>query len=154
MVICEAGTEKTDLTGTSLRVTCNSSLFEQIRGGRTPFFIGRPANEKELEILSRLAETQVYYAEWGKRTLCCIVSKHLSKATIAHIKNYLSLMRVTVEVSTYFKRRVVGFIDRTGNTYAIGVIEAVEFPNARTQHSLPFVKRGGCCETCLCHPIR
>ena len=101
--------------------------FEQIRGGRTPFFIGRPANEKELEILSRLAETQVYYAEWGKRTLCCIVSKHLSKATIAHIKNYLSLMRVTVEVSTYFKRRLVGFMDRTGNTCAIGVIEAVDF---------------------------
>ena len=39
--------------------------FEQIRGGRTPFFIGRIANEKELEILSRLAETQVYHAEWG-----------------------------------------------------------------------------------------
>ena len=43
--------------------------FEQIRGGRTPFFIGRPANEKELEILTRLAETQVYYAEWGHRHL-------------------------------------------------------------------------------------
>ena len=101
--------------------------FEQIRGGRTPFFIGRPANEKELEILSGLAETQVHHAEWGHRTLCCIVSKHLSKATISHIKNYLSLTRVTVEVSTYFKRRLVGLIDRTGNTYAIGVIAAVDF---------------------------
>ena len=101
--------------------------FEQVRGGWTPFFIGRPANEKELEILSGLAETQVHYAEWGHRTLCCIVSKHLSKATISHIKNYLSLTRVTVEVSTYFKRRLVGLIDRTGNTYAIGVIEAVDF---------------------------
>ena len=101
--------------------------FEQIRGGRTPFFIGRPANEKELEILSRLAETQVHHAEWGNRTLCCIVSKHLSKATISHIKNYLSLTRVTVEVSTYFKRRLVGLIDSTGNISAIGVIEAVDF---------------------------
>ena len=101
--------------------------FEQIRGGRTPFFIGRPANEKELEILSGLAETQVHHAEWGHRTLCVIVSKHLSKATISHIKNYLSLTRVTVEVSTYFKRRLVGLIDRTGNTYAIGVIAAVDF---------------------------
>ena len=101
--------------------------FEQIRGGRTPFFIGRPANEKELEILSQFAETQVYYAEWGNRTLCCIVSRHLSKATITYIKNYLSLTRVTVEVSTYFKRRLVGLIDRTGKTSAIGVIEAVDF---------------------------
>ena len=101
--------------------------FEQIRGGRTPFFIGRPANEKELEILSGLAETQVHYAEWGNRTLCCIVSKHLSKATITHIKNYLSLTRVTVEVSTYFKRRLVGLIDSTGKTSAIGIIEAVDF---------------------------
>lgn len=101
--------------------------FEQMRGGRTPFFIGRPANEKELEILSGLAETQVHYAEWGHRTLCCIVSKHLSKATISHIKNYLSLTRVTVEVSTYFKRRLVGLIDSTGKTSDIGIIEAVDF---------------------------
>ena len=101
--------------------------FEQIRGGRTPFFIGRPANEKELEILSGLAETQVHHAEWGHRTLCCIVSKHLSRATISHIKNYLSLTRVTVEVSTYFKRRLVALIDSTGKTSAIGVIEAVDF---------------------------
>ena len=103
--------------------------FEQIRGGRTPFFIGRPANEKELEILSGLAETQVHHAEWGHRTLCCIVSKHLSRATISHIKNYLSLTRVTVEVSTYFKRRLVALIDSTGKTSAIGVIEAVDFQN-------------------------
>lgn len=101
--------------------------FEQIRGGRTPFFIGRPANQKELETLSGLAETQVHHAEWGNRTLCCIVSKHLSRATITHIKNYLSLARVTVEVSTYFKRRLVGLINSTGKTSAIGVIEAVDF---------------------------
>ena len=101
--------------------------FEQIRGGRTPFFIGRIANEKELEILARLAETQVHHAEWGNRTLCCIVSKHLSKATISHIKNYLSLTRVTVELHDYFERRLVGLIDSTGNISAIGVIEAVDF---------------------------
>lgn len=101
--------------------------FEQIRGGRTPFFIGRVANEKELEILSRLAETQVYHAEWGSRTLCFIVPKPLSKATITHIKNYLSLTRVTAEVRTYFERRLVGLIGRTGNTYAVGIIEGVNF---------------------------
>ena len=102
--------------------------FEQIRGGRTPFFIGRVANEKELEILSRLAETQVHHAEWGRRTLCLIVSKSLSKATITHIKNYLSLTRITAEVRAYFEHRLVGLISRvSGNTDAIGVVEAVDF---------------------------
>lgn len=101
--------------------------FEQIRGGRTPFFIGRVANEKELEILSQLSETEIYYAEWGHRTLCLIAAEHLSKATFTHIKNYLSLTRVTAEVPAYFKRRLIGLIDDAGNTYAIGVIEAVDF---------------------------
>ena len=101
--------------------------FEQIRGGRTPFFIGRVANDKELEILSQLSETEVYYAEWGHRTLCLIASKPLSKSTFTHIKNYLSLTRLTTEVSAYFKRRLVGLIDDAGDTYAIGVIEAVDF---------------------------
>lgn len=101
--------------------------FEQIRGGRTPFFIGRVANQKELEILSRLAETQVYHAEWGSRTLCLIVPKPLSKATTTHIKNYLSLTRVTAEVRTYFERRLVGLIGSAGHTYAVGIIEGVNF---------------------------
>ena len=112
--------------------------FEQIRGGRTPFFIGRIANEKELEILSDLSETQVYHAEWGNRTLCCIVSKHLPKTTITRIKNYLSLTRVTVEVSTYFERRLVGLIDSSGNTYAVGVIEAVDFQKRELSIRCPF----------------
>lgn len=101
--------------------------FGQIRGGRTPFFIGRPANEKELEILSQLAETEVHYAEWGHRSLCLIASTYLSKAAGTHIKNRLSLTRITVEVPAYFERRLVGLIDTTGNTYAIGIIEAVDF---------------------------
>lgn len=112
--------------------------FEQVRGGRTPFFIGRLANEKELEILSRLAETQVYHAEWGHRTLCLIVSKHLSKAVITHIKNYLSLTRVTVELHDYFERRLVGLIDSTGNISAIGVIEAVDFQKRELSIRCPF----------------
>jgi len=101
--------------------------FEQIRGGRTPFFIGRIANEKELEILSRLAETQVYYAEWGHRTVCLIGSKSLSRAVITRIKDHLSLTHITAEVGAYFERRLVGFIDAAGDTYAIGIIEAVDF---------------------------
>ena len=117
--------------------------FEQIRGERIPFFIGRIANEKELGILSRLAETQVYHAEWGHRTLCFIVSKSLSKATITHIKNYLSLRRVTAEVRSYFERRLIGLIDTEGNTYAIGIIEAVDFQKREFSIRCPFSKEGG-----------
>ena len=116
--------------------------FEQIRGGRTPFFIGRIANEKELEILSELAETQVYHAEWGHRTLCLIVSRHLSKTTITHIKNYLSLTRVTVELRGYFKHRLVGLIDSTGKTSAIGIIEAVDFRKRELSVRCPFSNVG------------
>ena len=116
--------------------------FEQIRGERIPFFIGRIANEKELEILSRLAETQVYHAEWGHRTLCLIASKSLSKATITHIKNYLSLTHVTAEVSAYFERRLIGLIDTAGNTYAIGIIEVVDFQNREFSIRCPFSKGG------------
>ncbi len=116
--------------------------FDQIRGGGTPFFIGRIANEKELEILSRLSETQIYHAEWGSRTLCLIASKPLSKATITHIKNYLSLTRVTVEVRAYFERRLVGLIGSTGNTYAIGIIEAVDFQKRELSIRCPFSNVG------------
>lgn len=102
--------------------------FEQIRGGRTPFFIGRIANEKELEILCRLLETQVCHAEWGHRTLCLIASNPLSEAAITHIKNYLSLTRVTAEVRAYFERRLIGLIGtESGDTYAIGIIEDIDF---------------------------
>ena len=116
--------------------------FEQIRGERIPFFIGRIANEKELEILSRLAETQVYHAEWGHRTLCLIASKSLSKAIITHIKNYLSLTHVTAEVRSYFERRLIGLIDTAGNTYAIGIIEVVDFQKREFSIRCPFSKGG------------
>lgn len=114
--------------------------FEQIRGRRTPFFIGRIANEKELEILSRLAETQVYHAEWGHRTLCLVASEPLSKTVITHIKNYLSLTHVTTEVHTYFERRLIGLIDTAGNTYAIGIIEAVDFQKREFSIRFPLSK--------------
>ena len=116
--------------------------FEQVRGGRTPFFIGRPANEKELEILSQLAETQVRYAEWGNRTLCLIVPTHLSKAARTHIKNYLSLTHVTAEVPAYFKNRLIGLVNATGDTYAIGVIEAVDFQKRELSIRYPFSEVG------------
>ena len=114
--------------------------FEQIRGERTPFFIGRIANEKELRILSRLAETQIDHAEWGHRTLSLIASEPLSKATIIHIKNYLSLTHVTAEVRAYFERRLIGLIDTAGNTYAIGIIEAVDFQKREFSIRCPLSK--------------
>ena len=114
--------------------------FAQIRGRGTPFFIGCPANEKELKILSQLAETEIHYAEWGHRTLCLIASTYLSKATLTHIRNYLSLIRVTAEVPTYFKNRLVGLINTTGNTYAIGIIEAVDFEKRELSIRCPFSK--------------
>lgn len=114
--------------------------FEQIRGERTPFFIGRIANEKELKILSRLAETQIDHAEWGHRTLCLVASEPLSKATITHIKNYLSLTHVTAEVHAYFERRLIGLIDTAGNTYAIGIIEAVDFQKREFSIRFPLSK--------------
>lgn len=115
--------------------------FKQIRGERTAFFIGRPANEKELEILSRLAETQVYYAEWGHRSLCLIASKSLSKATITHIKGYLSLASITAEVPAYFERRLVGLINSvSGNMDAIGIIETIDFQKREFSVRCPFSK--------------
>ena len=109
-------------------VNCFERLpFAQIRGGRTPFFSGRSANEKELENLSRLAETEVHYAEWGHRTLCLITSESLPRRVTRHIKNYLSLVRVTTEIHAYFERRLIGLVSAAGDTYAIGFIESVDF---------------------------
>jgi polynucleotide 5'-kinase involved in rRNA processing len=123
-----AGIEKHDSMPISLRAVCNRYPLNRFVVDEPPFFVGRPANEKELEILSRLAEAQVHYAEWGHRTVCLVVSKPLSKATITHIKDYLSLTSVTAEIRAYFEHRLVGLISSaSGNTDAIGVIEAVDF---------------------------
>ncbi|MCE2413866.1 hypothetical protein J4G07_07680 [Candidatus Poribacteria bacterium] len=37
------------------------------------------------------------------------------------------MARVTAGVRTYFERRLIGLIDAAGNTYAIGIIEGVDF---------------------------
>ena len=117
--------------------------FEQIRGNRTPFFTGHLANQKELEILSRLAETQIDHAEWRHRTVCLITSNPLSKAAITHIKNYLSVTHVTAEVRPYFERRLIGLIDTAGNTYALGIIEAVDFQRREFSIRCPLSKGDG-----------
>ena len=93
-----------------------------------------------MKILSRLAETQIDHAEWGHRTLCLVASEPLSKATIIHIKNYLSLTHVTAEVHAYFERRLIGLIDTAGNTYAIGIIEAVDFQKREFSIRCPLSK--------------
>lgn len=112
--------------------------FEQIRGARTPFFIGRIATEKELEILTRLAESEIHYAEWGHRTLSLITSELLSNISITYLKNYLSLIQVTTEVCSYFERRLVGFLNTTGETFAVGIIEAVDFKKRELSIRCPF----------------
>ncbi len=125
--------------------------FEQIRGGRTPFFIGRAANEKELKTLSQLAEMQIHYAEWGHRSLCLVGSKPLSKTMITHIQNYLSLTSIISEVRAYFQHRLVGLINSTsGNTDAIGVIEKVDFQKREFSIRCPSSKGGNTAKhTCV-----
>ena len=101
--------------------------FEQIRGGRAPLLIGHPATAKDLETFAQHTDTPITYAEWGHRTLHLIAEKPLSDSATAHIKNYLSLQAVTAVTPAYFARRLIGLIDSAGHTYAIGVIEAVDF---------------------------
>ena len=101
--------------------------FEQIWGARTPFFNGRIANEKELEMLTRLTEAEVRYAEWGHRTLSLVSHKKPSRSALANLKNFLSLTYVTTELPVYFRHRLVGLIGGTGDTSTLGIIESVNF---------------------------
>lgn len=101
----------------------------QIRGARTSFFNGRIANQKELEILARLTEEEIIYAEWGQRSVSLIARRNLPQSTTKSLKNYLSLSFITVETPAYFKQRLVGMVDEAGNTLAIGIIEKMDFQN-------------------------
>lgn len=101
--------------------------FEQIRGGRIPFFNGRIANHKELDILSGLTETEIDYAEWGHRSLCLIGRRKLSNHATNSLRNYLSLTTVSAETITYFEKRLVGMVNEEGVTCGIGIIENVDF---------------------------
>lgn len=101
--------------------------FEQIKGARTPFFNGRMANEKELEILSGLTENEVVHAEWGQRTVSLIARRKLTQDATIKLKDYLSLNYVVSEITTYFEQRLVGMIDGSGATVAVGIIENVDF---------------------------
>lgn len=101
--------------------------FQQFSGARTPFFNGRIANEKELEILCGLTENEVVYAEWGQRTVSLITRRKLTHDITKKLKNYLSLNYVASEITTYFEQRLVGMLDSSGITVAIGIIEKIDY---------------------------
>ena len=103
--------------------------FQQIKGGRTPFFNGRIANQKELEFLSGLSENDVVYAEWGQRTVSLITRRKLTQDSTKKLKDYLSLTHVAFETSSYFEERLVGMLNSSGVTVAIGLIEKVDYRN-------------------------
>ena len=103
--------------------------FGQIRGARTSFFNGRIANQKEIEILTRLTEEEIIYAEWGHRSVSLIARRNLSQSATKNLKNYLSLSFVVAETRAYFEQRLVGMVDKAGNTLAIGIIEKMNFQN-------------------------
>ena len=103
--------------------------FGQIRGARTSFFNGRIANQKEIEILTRLTEEEIMYAEWGHRSVSLIVRRNLSQSATNNLKNYLSLSFVVAETLAYFEQRLIGLVDEAGNTLAIGIIKKMDFQN-------------------------
>ena len=103
--------------------------FSDINSVRTPFFKGRIANQREVEILMQLTEEDILYAEWGHRELALIASRRLISGDINRIKDYLSLKNVTTETSSYFHQRSVGLVDKSGTTIGIGIIESVDFKN-------------------------
>ncbi len=103
--------------------------FEKIRGARTSFFNGRIANQKELEILCHLTETEIEYAEWGHRSINLIARSNLPRNATKSLKNYLSLSSISAETPAYFRQRLVGMVDSAGDTSGIGIIEVVDFQN-------------------------
>ncbi len=105
--------------------------FEQIRGARTPFFIGRIANQKELDILSGLVESEIEYAEWGHRSLSLIARRKLPTNATKGLKTYLSLSYISSETTAYFEQRLVGLVDEEGTTLAVGKIEDVDYKNKK-----------------------
>lgn len=101
--------------------------FEQIRGQRSPFFIGRQANSKEQEILSNFVGGDVLYAEWGHRSLSLVAPNMLSDMTQGRLKSQYSLTSLATETPAYFNRRLIGMLNDSMKTLSIGVIESVDF---------------------------
>ena len=101
--------------------------FEQIQGARTSFFNGRIANQKELDILSGLTETEIDFAEWGNRSLSLIARRKLTANATNSLKNYLSLTHISSETTAYFEQRMVGMVNESGDTVGIGMIDNIDF---------------------------
>lgn len=101
--------------------------FDQFRGQGTPFFAGRRANRKELEILSELANGQIFYGEWGHRTLALVSQSVLSDYARSQIKSRLSLTDLVSRTPEYFERRFVGLVDANGDLVSVGIIQAADF---------------------------
>ncbi|MCZ6679348.1 MAG: Clp1/GlmU family protein [Candidatus Poribacteria bacterium] len=109
--------------------TCTQATlpFDQICGQRTPFFTGRQANEKELEILSQFVDDRVLYAEWGGRSLVLVTPDGLSNLIQARLKSHFSLRHLITETPEYFDRRLIGLLNTAGKTISIGMIDAADF---------------------------
>lgn len=101
--------------------------FDRIRGQRSPFFIGRQANTKELDILSNFVGDDVLYAEWGHRSLSIVTPNMLSNLTQGRLKSQYSLTSLVAETPVYFERCLIGMLDDSMKTLSIGVIESVDF---------------------------
>ena len=101
--------------------------FDQIRGQRSPFFVGRRANTKEREILSNFVVDDILYAEWGYKSLSLVTQNMLSIPTQARLKSYYSLSSLVTETPAYFAQRLIGMLDDSMKTLSIGIIESVDF---------------------------
>ena len=101
--------------------------FDRIRGQRTPFFNGRPANHKELEMLSDFVDDHIFYAEWKHRSLALVIPDALPNLTQSRLKSHLSLKSLVTETPHYFERCLIGLLNASGIMISIGVIDAVDF---------------------------
>ena len=96
---------------------------------RTLFFNGRIATEKELQILTDLADIEVEYAEWGDRSLKIITRTILPTIITNKIKDYLSLLQLHIQKPDFLNNVLVGILNEEGNTIGIGLITSIDFQN-------------------------
>lgn len=109
--------------------TIQQVSFDQIRAVRTLFFNGRIANQKELQILTDLADSEIAYAEWGHRSLKIITQTILTEISTNKIKNHLSLLRLHIQEPNFLDNILVGMLDEDGKTIGLGVIISMDLQN-------------------------
>lgn len=110
-------------------ITLQQIAFDQIRSVRTLFFNGRIANQKELQILTDLVDTEIEYAEWGDRSLKIITRTILSTIATQKIKDYFSLLQLHIQKPDFLNNILVGMVDEEGNTVGVGIITSTDFQN-------------------------